>query len=68
MDNLTTHKMAADRAAIVAVGATVIFLPPYSLELNPIERLWADTKGAYVQGVVLIVTLADACDVARVAA
>lgn len=44
MDNLNTHKMAAVRSAIMAVGARVIFLPTYSPELNPIERLWADMK------------------------
>jgi transposase len=44
MDNLTMHKMNAVRQAIVDVGATVIYLPTYSPELNPIEMLWADMK------------------------
>jgi transposase len=44
MDNLNMHKMNAVRQAIVDVGATVIYLPTYSPELNPIERLWADRK------------------------
>ena len=44
MDNLNTHKMNAVCQAIVDVGATVIYLPTYSPELNPIEMLWADMK------------------------
>ena len=44
MDNLNMHKMNAVRQAIVDVGASVIYLPTYSPELNPIEMLWADMK------------------------
>jgi transposase len=44
MDNLNAHKMAAVRLAIEAAGARVLFLPPYSPELNPIELWWADVK------------------------
>jgi transposase len=44
MDNLNMHKMNAVRKAIFDVGASVIYLPTYSPELNPIEMLWADMK------------------------
>lgn len=44
MDNLNFHKMAAVRAAIEAAGATPVYLPTYSPELNPIELWWADMK------------------------
>jgi transposase len=44
MDNLNMHKMAKVRAAIEAAGATPIYLPTYSPELNPIELWWADLK------------------------
>ena len=44
MDNLNFHKMVAVRAAIESVGATPIYLPTYSPELNPIELLWAYMK------------------------
>lgn len=44
MDNLNFHKMKVVRAAIEAVGATPIYLPTYSPELNPIEMWWADMK------------------------
>ena len=44
MDNLNFHKMKVVRKAIEAVGATPIYLPTYSPELNPIEMWWADMK------------------------
>lgn len=46
IDNLGAHKPAAVRAAIEAAGATVLFLPPYSPELNPIEHAWSKLKAA----------------------
>ena len=44
MDNLSSHKSAAVRRAIRAVGAKLIFLPPYSPDLNPIEQAFAKLK------------------------
>lgn len=44
LDNLNMHKMKAVRQAIVAAGATPVYLPTYSPELNPIELWWADLK------------------------
>jgi len=44
MDNLAAHKGPAVIAAIHAVGAEVLFLPPYSPEYNPIEKAWAKLK------------------------
>jgi transposase len=44
MDNLSAHKNANILAAIRGAGATPLFLPPYSPEFNPIERLWAKLK------------------------
>ena len=44
MDNLNVHKSPAAIEAIRAVGATVLFLPPYSPEYNPIETAWAKLK------------------------
>ena len=43
-DNLSAHKDADAIRAIEAVGASVYFLPPYSPEFNPIEKLWAKLK------------------------
>jgi transposase len=44
MDNLSIHKMRVVREAILDAGGFPIYLPTYSPELNPIERLWADMK------------------------
>lgn len=38
MDNLSSHKAPAAREAIEAVGAKLLFLPPYSPDFNPIEQ------------------------------
>src|SRR5262245_24725614 len=46
IDNLGSHKGKAVRAAIASVGAKLIFLPPYSPDLNPIEQVFAKLKAA----------------------
>jgi transposase len=44
MDNLAAHKVAGIREAIEAKGARLLYLPPYSPDLNPIEHLFAKIK------------------------
>ena len=44
MDNLGSHKSRDIRNAIRAVGARLMFLPPYSPDLNPIEQVFAKLK------------------------
>ena len=44
MDNLGSHKGAGVRAAIEAVGATLLYLPPYSPDFNPIENAFSKLK------------------------
>ncbi len=44
MDNLGSHKRPGVRAAIEAVGASLLYLPPYSPDLNPIENAFAKLK------------------------
>jgi len=44
MDNLGSHKGKAVRSAIRAAGAKLLFLPPYSPDLNPIEQVFAKLK------------------------
>jgi transposase len=44
MDNLPIHKVAGVREAITAVGASTLYLPAYSPDLNPIEQLFAKLK------------------------
>ncbi|MEM9754102.1 MAG: IS630 family transposase [Planctomycetota bacterium] len=44
MDNLAVHKVAGVEEALHEVGAEAWFLPPYSPDLNPIERAWSKVK------------------------
>ena len=44
MDNLSSHKVRGVRQRIEAAGAQLLYLPPYSPDLNPIEKAWAKLK------------------------
>ena len=44
LDNLSSHKGNAVREAIQAAGARLVFLPPYSPDLNPIEQVFSKIK------------------------
>jgi transposase len=44
LDNLSAHKVPGVREAIEAVGAALLYLPPYSPDFNPIEQLFAKLK------------------------
>jgi transposase len=45
MDNLSPHKSDPTLALIAQAGAQVLFLPAYSPDLNPIEKMWSKVKG-----------------------
>ena len=44
MDNLAAHKVDGVQQAVAAAGASILYLPPYSPDLNPIEQLFAKLK------------------------
>jgi len=44
LDNLPAHKVTGVRDAIRAAGASLLYLPPYSPDLNPIEQVFAKFK------------------------
>ncbi len=44
MDNLSAHKVSGVRQAIEAAGASLLYLPPYSPDYNPIEMIWSKVK------------------------
>jgi transposase len=46
LDNLSSHKSARTRELIEAAGAELVFLPPYSPDLNPIEMVFSKIKQA----------------------
>jgi transposase len=44
MDNASFHKSETTQKLIESVGCRIVFLPPYSPDLNPIEKFWANMK------------------------
>jgi transposase len=44
LDNLKAHKVVGVREAIEAVGARLLYLPPYSPDCSPIEECWSKIK------------------------
>ena len=44
LDNLPAHKAGGVESAVRAVGASLLYLPPYSPDLNPVEQLFAKLK------------------------
>jgi transposase len=44
MDNLAVHKVQRILERIDAAGVKVLFLPPYSPDYNPIEKMWSKVK------------------------
>jgi transposase len=44
MENLPAHKVCGVREAIETAGATLLYLPPYSPDFNPIEHAFAKLK------------------------
>lgn len=44
MDNLSSHKVTGVREAIEAAGCRLVYLPPYSPDLSPIEPIWSKVK------------------------
>jgi transposase len=46
MDNLAAHKVAGVREAVEAAGCRLLYLPPYSPDLSPIEPMWSKVKQA----------------------
>lgn len=44
LDNAAFHKSTKTKELIESVGCKLIFLPPYSPDLNPIEKFWANMK------------------------
>ena len=44
MDNVSFHKLQEVKEAIESTGARLLFLPPYSADLSPIELMWSKLK------------------------
>lgn len=59
MDNASFHKSQKTKELIESVGCKLIFLPPYSPDLNPIEKFWANMKRWIKQQIAHFNTLYD---------
>lgn len=62
MDNASFHKSAKTKELIESAGCKLIFLPPYSPDLNPIEKVWANLKNSLSKIIHTFKSLSDALD------
>ena len=46
IDNLPAHKSVRVTAAVAGAGCVLVYLPPYSPDLNPIENMWSKVKAS----------------------
>jgi len=62
LDNASFHKSKASIEILQKAGCEVLFLPPYSPDLNPIEKFWANFKKDVKEVLNLFSSLAEAID------
>ena len=63
-DNANFHKSVTTRKLVESYGFKTIFLPPYSPDLNPIEKYWANMKTKIRELLPTVATLSQAFDAA----
>lgn len=64
LDNASFHKSAESQKLVEAAGCKILFLPPYSPDLNPIEKYWANMKTKVRELLPKLQTFTDALDAA----
>lgn len=62
LDNASFHKSKKSVEIIQQAGCEVLFLPPYSPDLNPIEKVWANFKKKVKEVLTVCSTLSEAID------
>lgn len=62
LDNASFHRSKTSVEMIQKAGCEVLFLPPYSPDLNPIEKFWANFKKRVRESLKLYTSLAEAID------
>lgn len=62
LDNASFHKSVATRKLVESYGCEIVFLPPYSPDLNPIEKYWANMKTKIRELLPTVPTLSEAFD------
>lgn len=62
LDNASFHKSKESQKLIESAGCKILFLPPYSPDLNPIEKYWANMKKKVRELLKKVETLTEALD------
>ena len=62
LDNASFHKSTATRKLVESYGCEIVFLPPYSPDLNLIEKYWANMKTKIREFLPAVATLSEAFD------
>lgn len=62
LDNASFHKSENTRKLVESCGCEIVFLPPYSPDLNPIEKCWANMKRKIRELLPATATLSEALD------
>jgi isftu1 transposase len=62
LDNASFHKSAESQKLVEAAGCKILFLPPYSPDLNPIEKYWANMKKKVREFLKEVQTFSEALD------
>lgn len=62
LDNASFHKSIASQKLVEAAGCKILFLPPYSPDLNPIEKYWANMKTKVRELLPKVETFTEALD------
>lgn len=62
LDNASFHKSEESRKLLEKAGCKLMFLPPYSPDLNPIEKCWANVKAKTRELLPKFLKLTDALD------
>jgi len=62
MDNAAFHKSEDTKMLIKKAGCQLLFLPPYSPDLNPIEKFWGNLKAKIKKIIGKFTTLSEAID------
>jgi transposase len=64
LDNASFHKSVTTRKLVESCGCEIVFLPPYSPDLNPIEKYWANMKTKIRELLPTVATSSEAFDAA----
>lgn len=62
LDNASFHKSVESQKLVEAAGCKILFLPPYSPDLNPIEKYWANMKKKVREFLKKVQTFTEAFD------